>query len=198
MPVLDFTVCANGQDYFLTPGRYQVDADEARTLLVEQERFADSTTRQEIWNGFERYMGRFFRLDEHFSDILRGQSLVHGVWLGGSFVSSRLNPRNADLTVFVNDAAAQAIKGKPRAGWMTRAFTRIHTEKEYLLSALEVRYQPVRSPFDLDVLEHTELEYLRQRGAWDDWWQRCRPAGQKDAPTLESAAPTRGYLEVTL
>lgn len=196
--MIDFTVQANGQDYFLAPGRYQVDADEARALLVDNERFADSTTRQQVWNGFERYMGRFFLLDEHFSETLKGESLVHSVWLGGSFVSSRLNPRNADLTVFVNDAAAKSIKGKSRSGWITKAFKRVHTEKEYLLSALEVRYHPIRSVFDLDVLEHPELEYLRQRGAWDDWWQRCRPAGQKDAPTLESAAPRRGYLEVTL
>ncbi|MFF2366261.1 DUF6932 family protein [Streptomyces sp. NPDC058122] len=196
--MLDFTVCANGQDYFLAPGRYQVDADQARALLVENERFAESTTRQQVWDGFERYMARFFLLDEHFSELLQGESLVHRVWLGGSFVSSRLDPHNADLTVFVNDAAAQAIKAKPRSGWMTRAFTRVHTENEYLLSALEVRYHPIRSVFDLDSLEHTELEYLRQRGAWDDWWQRCRPAGEKDAPTLESAAPRRGYLEVTL
>jgi hypothetical protein len=196
--VLDFSVCANGQDYFLAPGRYRVEADEARALLVGNSRFKDSATREQIWDGFERYMGRFFILDDHFSDVLQGESLVHSVWLGGSFVSSRVDPRNADVTVFVNDAAATAIKGKPRAGWMTRAFTRVHTEREYLLSALEVRYRPVRSVFDLDELEHTELEYLRQRGAWDDWWQRCRPAGAKDAPTLESAAPRRGYLEVSL
>ncbi|MFF2383100.1 DUF6932 family protein [Streptomyces sp. NPDC058108] len=196
--MIDFTVQANGQDYFLAPGRYQVDGDEARALLVDNERFANSTTRQQIWNGFELYMGTFFLLDEHFSEELKGQSLVHCVWLGGSFVSSRLDPRNADLTVFINDEAALAIKGKPRSGWMTKAFTRIHTERKYLLSALEVRYHPISSVFDLDVLEHPQLEYLRQRGAWDDWWQRCRPAGQKDAPTLESAVPKRGYLEVTL
>ncbi|MFJ9819346.1 DUF6932 family protein [Streptomyces sp. NPDC101151] len=196
--MLDFTVQANGQDYYLRPGRYQVDADEAHALLVAHERFGESTTRNQIWDGFEAYMARFFHLEEHFGDILNGEPLIHRVWLGGSFVSSRVNPRNADLTVFVNDTAAQTIKGKPKAGWMTRAFTRIHTEKDYFLSALEVRYRPIRSVFQLGELEHTELEYLRQRGAWDDWWQRCRPVGEKDAPTLESAEPRRGYLEVTL
>ena len=81
---------------------------------------------------------------------------------------------------------------------MTKAFTRVHTERHYMLSALEVRYRPVRSVFEREELEYEEQEYLRQRGAWDDWWQRCRPPGEKDAPTLESAAPKRGYLEVTL
>ncbi|MGW4508543.1 DUF6932 family protein [Streptomyces sp. NPDC004436] len=196
--MLDFSVLANGQDYFLGPGRYRVDADEARALLVDSPRFAESSTRLRIWDGFESYLARFFMLEDHFSETLRGEPLVHCVWLGGSFVSSRLDPSNADLTVFVNESSAQAIKGRPGAGWMTTAFKRQHTEKTFSLSAIEVRYRPVRSVFQLDELEHAELEYLRQRGAWDDWWQRCRPPGEKDAPTLESAAPRRGYLEVTL
>lgn len=196
--MVDFTAQPHGEDYFLQPGRYQVDADEARALLVDGPRFEGSDTRQQIWDGFERYMARFFHLEEHFEAVIAGGSLVHCVWLGGSFVSSRLNPSNADLTVFIDDGNAQKIKGKPKAGWMTQAFKRVHTERHYLLSALEVRYRPIPSVFELEELEHPDLEYLRQRGAWDDWWQRCRPPGEKGAPTLESAVPRRGYLEVTL
>ncbi|BBB00201.1 hypothetical protein RVR_10529 [Actinacidiphila reveromycinica] len=196
--MFEFTAQPHGEDYFLRPGRYQVDAEEAKALLVENPRFEASATRAGIWEGFERYMARFFQLEAHFETELSGSELVHCVWLGGSFVSSRLNPSNADLTVFIDDAGAQKIKGKPKAGWMTQAFSRVHTERHFSLSALEVRYRPVRSVFELGVLEHPELEYLRQRGAWDDWWQRCRPLGEKDAPTLESAVPRRGYLEVTL
>ncbi|MFE3990483.1 DUF6932 family protein [Streptomyces goshikiensis] len=196
--MLDFSVQANGEDFFLGPGRYRVGAEEARALLVDSQRFAKSATRRDIWHGFESYLGRFFLLEEQYSALLEGSTLLHCVWLGGSFVSSRLNPSNADLTVFVNESSAQAIKGQRGAGWMTQAFKRQHTERLFSLSAIEVRYRPIRSVFQLDELEHPELEYLRQRGSWDDWWQRCRPPGEKDAPTLESAAPRRGYLEVTL
>jgi hypothetical protein len=35
------------------------------------------------------------------------------------------------------------------------------------------------------------------RGAWDDWWQRSRRGpDQHEAPTIESADPVRGCLEV--
>lgn len=195
---LDFTVAANGQDLFLKPGRYQVDPDEARALLVDNVRFRESKTRTEIWNGFEAYMARFFALEEHFATLLGETPLVHRVWLGGSFVSSRLDPSNIDVTVLVNTASEHAIKGKPKAGWMTQAFAREKIKDQYRVSPLRVPYRLIVSVFSSHLLPADEQAYLRERGAWDDWWQRCRPAGAKGAPTLESAKPRRGYLEVAL
>lgn len=195
---LEFTVAANDRDLFLKPGRYQVDADEAKALLVDHPRFEESTTRAEIWSGFEEYMSRFFALEEQFAEILEGESLVHCVWLGGSYVSSRLNPSNIDMSVLVDTASEQKIKGRPKSGWMVEAFSREKIKDRYKVSPLRVPYRLVESVFVSHRLPVEDQDYLRERGAWDDWWQRCRPAGEKTAPMLDTARPRRGYLEVTL
>ncbi|WP_420077019.1 DUF6932 family protein [Streptomyces sp. JL3001] len=193
---LDFSVKANGVEFFLPPGRFHVAYEEARALLVDHERFQGSDTRRQIWDGFESYLARFFVLEEHFGALLEGEPLIHRLWLGGSYVSSKLNPSNIDVAVLVNTPGEKRIKGKPRAGWMTKAFDRNDVLPEFRVSSLRISYRPVRSVFKSRTLAAEDQDYLRERGAWDDWWQRCRPPGAKGAPTLESAEPRRGYLEV--
>lgn len=181
------------------PGRYRVTPEQAFTMLVEDDRFASSPTRSRLWDGFERYMARFVALEAMYPEISAEVSLVHCVWLGGSFVSRKLDPDNIDLTVFIEDEAASAYRGKPGAGWIRDAFTRVTIKREFGLSPLRVTYRPIPSVFVPDKFTVEDQEYLRDRGAWDDWWQRCRQQGiEKMAPTVESARPARGYLEVTL
>ncbi|MZE52898.1 hypothetical protein GTY86_16725 [Streptomyces sp. SID5770] len=193
---LDFTTSTDGPELFLPPGRFHVPYDEARSLLVDHPRFRDSDTRRDIWEGFEDYLARFFGLEEHFSDALEGEPLIHRIWLGGSYVSSKVNPSNIDVAVLINAPGEKRIKGKPKAGWMTKAFDRDVVLPEFRVSSLRISYRPVRSVFKSKTLPADDQDYLRERGAWDDWWQRCRPPGAKGAPTLESAGPRRGYLEV--
>ncbi|MFF0198007.1 DUF6932 family protein [Streptomyces anulatus] len=193
---LEFNSNTNGEYLFLSPGRYHVDYDEARALLIDNENFRDSSTRRDIWAGFESYLGRFFALEEHFGDFLDGEPLIHRLWLGGSFVSSKVNPSNIDVAVLINCPGERRIKGRPKSAWMTKAFDRDLVLPEFRVSSVRIPYKPVRSVFKSKTLPADEQDYLRERGAWDDWWQRCRPPGAKGAPTLESAGPQRGYLEV--
>lgn len=193
---LDFTTKIHDEYEFLAPGRYSVSYDAAFDLLVGNPRFRESQTRAAIWTSFETYLGRFFFLEEHFAAELEGERLIHRLWLGGSYVSSKVDPSNIDVAVLVNDVGAQRIKGKPRSAWMNDAFTRRKILPEYKVSSVRVSYRPVRSVLPPERLPAEDQQYLRDRGAWDDFWQRCRPPGEKDAPTLESAKPMRGYLEV--
>ncbi|MEU1285331.1 hypothetical protein [Kitasatospora sp. NPDC005856] len=186
-------------DGYLRPGRYQVDLDEAEKLLVLDPLFAGSPTRAEIWNGLERYLVRFWALDENFESVLQGRSLVDRLWLGGSFVSSRFDPNNIDLTVFIDSEAERLVQNKEGAGWLGKAFDRRDILRDFRLSPLPVRYHKVISPFRLKELSQVERAYLAGRGGWDDWWQRRRASDQvKDGPTVETVRPVRGYLEVTL
>lgn len=180
---------------FPLPGRRQIDYLAARTLLVEE--FPQSTTRAGLWQGLDRYLARFFWLESHYQELLGGEKLVPALWLGGSFASSKLDPNNIDLTVLLNDRQATLLRGQPGVRWLADAFSRARVVREYGLSPLEIRYRPLPSVFMSERLPPPDQKYLRERGAWDDWWQRCRTFGvEEGAPTVESAAPRRGYLEV--
>ncbi|MEU9483081.1 hypothetical protein AB0D83_05370 [Streptomyces decoyicus] len=188
-----------GEDGFLSPGRYRLEPEGAERLLVTDERFRGSETRQQLWNGLETYLSRFFDLEEQHRDVVGDQELVHAVWLGGSYVSTKLNPHNIDLTVLIDERTVASMKGRAGTRWLTSAFNREARLAELGVSPLRVGYRPVVSVFRAELLEPDDQAYLRERGAWDDWWQRCRPNGvDKTEPTIDTVAPRRGYLEVTL
>jgi hypothetical protein len=168
-------------------------------LLVEHPRFTDSVTREKLWSGLESYVARFLLLEDKHSDLLKGQTLVEYLWLGGSYVSGRVNPKNIDLTVVVNVEARAQLKGKEGSGWLSDAFKRDSRLAEFGVSPLELPYLRVASVFRSNQLSPVEQDYLRERGSWDDWWQRCRTPGVgKGHPTVDTARAARGYWEVTL
>ncbi|MCX4486095.1 hypothetical protein OG890_19410 [Streptomyces anulatus] len=188
-----------GEGGFLPPGRYRIDPDEAEHLLVADGRFQASATRAQLWSGLDTYLSRFFDLEERHQGALDGSQLIHALWLGGSYVSSKINPQNIDLTVLIDERAASAIRGLEGTRWLSSAFNRKARLAEFGVSPLRIGYRPVVSVFRAELLAPEDQAYLRERGAWDDWWQRCRLDGvDKSEPTLETAAPQRGYLEVTL
>jgi hypothetical protein len=184
----------------LPPGRYRVDIETAGAALVGAERFEGSKTRDKLWTGFEEYAFSFVLLEQRYSHLLDGASLIHSVWLGGSFVSSKLDPENVDATVLVDEAAEKAVRGQPGSTWLTDAFkSRRSILQKFGVSALRIGYRPVASVFDVRTMSAEEQTYFRDRGRWDDWWQRCRlPDIPEEPPSEASAVPVRGYLEVTL
>ncbi|MFD8208306.1 DUF6932 family protein [Streptomyces sp. NPDC059695] len=188
-----------GDSGFLPPGRYRLDPETAERLLVEDERFSSSETRRQLWDGLETYLSRFFDLEDRHRGAIGDQGLVHAIWLGGSYVSTKLNPQNIDLTVLIDESVVASMKGLAGSRWLSSAFNRKARLADFGVSPLRVGYRPVVSVFRAELLEPDDQAYLRERGAWDDWWQRCRPNGvDKTEPTLETVVPRRGYLEVTL
>ncbi|QIX25173.1 hypothetical protein ncot_00165 [Nocardioides sp. JQ2195] len=198
MPVTYQWLTAVGGE-FPTPGRTRVTFAEARNLLVAEVAFTTSNTRADLWDGLERYLARFFDLEHRYNALLDGKQLVRCLWLGGSYVSSRVDPSNIDVTVCVNDATRLALKGQPGSKWLSQAFSREERRKEFGVSPLELRYRPVVSVFRSRVTDTEDQQYLQDRGGWDEWWQRCRDSGaQSGGPTLATVEAMRGYLEVTI
>lgn len=183
----------------LTSGRPSITMAEAELLLVNDSQFAGSTTRGEIWTKLLEYLGLFVALEVKFKNELRGDSLLSHMWLGGSFVSDKTDPRNLDLTLFVDVVARNKIKGLPGAGTLTKliSMSRDSALRKYLVSPIFVNYHKVPHLFDRSQFTTDEAEYFLERGRWDDWWQRVR-TGSDPAPTFESCSPRRGYLEVKL
>ena len=162
---------------FPPPGRVRMSFDAVEEMLVKHPKFTDSATRSEVWDGLERYLTAFFRVEELCADLLGEANLVHYLWLGGSFVSNNLDPNNIDVTMVVDGAAREAVRGREGSGWLTTAFERGRILRDYRVSPLEVSYRPVASPFRSSLADPVEQNYFRERGAWDDWWQRCRAPG---------------------
>lgn len=181
----------------LPPGRFRVTFDEAKRALVSDPLFSGSTSRARLWDGLERYLVRFAALEDLYASRLTDDPLLHYLWLGGSFASAEVSPRNIDVTVCVDAENRSRLRGVPGGGWMNDAFRRQAILTKYELSPLEMKYRAVPSVFQLDRLGGDDLTYLRSRGGWDDWWQRCRTPGE-GSPSVASAAARRGYLAVTL
>jgi hypothetical protein len=188
---------ANG---FLPLGRYSVSFDEAEAMLVSATEFEDSSTRRELWDGLHNYLDPFLTLEDTYAKALAGVPLLHRLWLGGSFVSTKLDPGNIDATLLIDTRAERAVRGKPGSKWLTTAFqSRDRMREKFGISPLRIGYQPVARIFEPERFTPEERTYFTQRGVWDDWWQRCRlPDGKDRSPSEESAAPARGYLEVRL
>lgn len=188
---------ANG---FLPLGRYSVSFDEAENALVGAADFQESSTRTTLWDGLHGYLDRFLTLEDVYAEALGDLALVHRLWLGGSFVSAKLDPDNIDATLLIDTRAERAVRGRPGSKWLTTAFeSRDSIKRKFGVSPVRVGYRPVSHVFQAERMTPEERTYFMERGVWDDWWQRCRPPGQADrAPTEASAIPARGYLEVRL
>ncbi|MEU5089460.1 hypothetical protein [Streptomyces sp. NPDC021356] len=188
---------ANG---FLPLGRYSVSFAEAESMPVSAPEFRDSGTREQLWDGLHDYLNNFFILEDRYADDLGDLVHVHRLWLGGSYVSAKLDPQNIDATLLIDTRAEHAVRGKPGSKWLTTAFkSRDSVKERYGVSPLRVGYRPVIDVFRPDRMTPEERTYFTERGVWDDWWQRCRLPGHADrSPSEESAVPARGYLEVRL
>lgn len=183
----------------LPVGRHSLSWDDAEALLVTNSLFAGSTRRPILWAGLTRYIARFDLLAEKYEDVLAGVPLVHFIWIGGSFASKKLEPNQMDISIAVDQSGRRALAGKPGAGWFAHATSREKCVKDFGVSPLDIPYVVIPSPFRSGTLSSDDQNYLRERGAWDDWWQRMRTEGQEDCPpTAQTAMPVRGYLEVTL
>ncbi|MFJ7270771.1 DUF6932 family protein [Streptomyces sp. NPDC099050] len=188
---------ANG---YLPLGRHSVSLHEAESMLVSASEFRDSPSRTELWDGLISYVDCFFALEDAYADALNGMPLIHRMWLGGSFVSTKLDPRNIDTTLLIDTDAERAVRGRPGSKWLTTAFqSRDRMREKFGVSPVRIGYRRVAHVFEPERFTPDERTYFTERGVWDDWWQRCRLSDQADrSPSERSAAPARGYLEVRL
>ncbi|VWX52493.1 conserved hypothetical protein [Micrococcus luteus] len=183
-----------GNEGFLPPGRFTVSWDEAEALLVHDARFASSSSREQIWQNITDALAHFLDLEDKYVADLPGP-LMHRLWLGGSFVSAKPDPRNADCTLWLHHDSVDALRGRVGAALLKQG--RRFFERRHGIALIQVTHRPVAGMFDPRHISPVDADYFRDRGRWDDWWQRTRLA-PNTPPSLESAYPRRGYLEVIL
>ncbi|GGN26479.1 DUF6932 family protein [Streptomyces fuscichromogenes] len=65
---------------FLPLGRYSVSFAEAESMLVNAAEFDSSATRAELWDGLHDYLDVFLTLEDTYTDVLGGTTLIHSLW----------------------------------------------------------------------------------------------------------------------
>ena len=175
---------------FLPLGRYFCTLEELEERYVKHQEFGSSTTRQAIFKDF-------LVAGDMLEDI--SDTLIEAVWVGGSFVTGKIDPDDIDCTFVINGPAFRALPSNSK-----RARVMKFNQKDWLRSKTGLRVEsfvlvrePIANPWGSGAVNPDAADYLSVRGAWDDWWLRVRKSIDKShAPVIEDAEPKRGYLEV--
>lgn len=159
---------------------------------MDHPQFAGSATREPVFEDFLSAVGllRSFSAD-----------LIEGVWVGGSFVTSKPDPDDIDCLFVLSGGAFDALPSNGQ-----RHKVNLFNRKGYLREKHQLRVEsfllvrtPIAQPWAKGGVHPDAAPYAQVRGAWDDWWLRTRTGELPDEdPRIESAEPRRGYLEVTL
>lgn len=172
-----------------TGGRFPCQVAEVKSGFVDVAWAQGSTTRSEIWSHFEEATTRLHEVDA---------DLIDRLWIGGSFVSNKLDPDDIDVTYLLDGAAYAGLsnaKKKRVTNFGKKGHLRAHANLRVDAFVLATYLVPV--PFR-DPLDDSQRDYFLHRGMWDDWWLRTRTSPKGDEPLPDEARPARGYLEVVL
>jgi hypothetical protein len=167
----------------LPPGRYAASLDELHAAFVAT---TTSTARREIW---EEWISHRAMVEALAGEITR-------MWVGGSFISSKADPGDVDVTYLLRARAYDRLDRETLAdlddltlrGWCVEQGMRVDS---YL----------VRLPEDMSVsqmlpsqLTARASDSFRDIGLFDEVWQCVKPAAINGIP----GEPRRGYVEVLL
>lgn len=171
-------------------GRYATSLDDVRARFVDHADFAASTTRAGIWDDWMQA-----------TEVLRRVVPVACVWLGGSFTTAKVNAGDIDCLYWLDSAdVATAKLSGDAANNILSLFANNLLKKppfELKLDTFTASWRSIPEPHLGDALD---WKYYRDRGHWDDWWQRQRtPLTEAGGtPARLDSLPRRGYLEVVI
>ncbi|WP_410469209.1 DUF6932 family protein [Streptomyces europaeiscabiei] len=167
----------------LPPGRYAASLDELYTTLVGS---TDSAIRREIW---EEWSWHRTSVEAQVGEITR-------MWVGGSFVSTKPDPSDIDVTYLVSDHIYDALDRETLA--VLHEFTDAVwcKEQNMRVDALLLRL-PKKLPVSQmapSLLDPETSESFRDLGLCDEVCQAIKPPLVHSVP----GELRRGYVEVLL
>lgn len=171
----------------LVVGRYPTTMEEVRERFVTDYRFAGSTTRASIWDEWEQATA-----------VLREAVPVAQVWLAGSFTTTKLDPNDIDCLYWLNTDLVSAAMSDDAAKNVIGLFAQPNALRQQFGLRIDSYVATWRSIPDPALGDHLDWKYYRDRGHWDDWWQRQRSGPKGAPPGRADSIQRRGYLEVTL
>ncbi|NDZ83654.1 hypothetical protein G3I19_35120 [Streptomyces sp. SID10853] len=171
----------------LPPGRYTANLDQLHTRFVAAPDFADSRTRKQLWAEWEQH-----RL---IVEAVTGG--ISRLWLGGSFVSGKLDPGDIDVTYLLRAQTYDRLDRESLVA-LDELTDRVWcVEHDMRLDAYLIRL-PEDVPFwQLMPSLFTPLtnDSFRDIGLYDEVWQCARNPSPSDD---ETGRLRRGYVEVLL
>lgn len=163
-------------------GRARATLDEIQARFVDHTDFAESGTRTKIWSDFSRA-----------SRMLNSTIPICATWVGGSFITTKLEPSDIDVLYIVaaqDYAQLQGEEALKRVSIFSKNGQLM--ERGIRVDSSILVWNPIPEP-QPDNPSHAN--YLKWRGYWDDFLQRHTEDKTK-TPTGINSIPTRGYLEV--
>ncbi|MFF7966319.1 DUF6932 family protein [Streptomyces sp. NPDC007903] len=169
----------------LPPGRYAMQPADFERRFVTGEEFADSVTRSQIWAEWNEHLT--------FLHTVTGNKISRA-WISGSFVSAKTNPKDIDVTYFIESSDYEALDEDERTiiqnlidvKWCLQKRLRIDP---YLIPARgSMKYWELERQ---DLFSPAARESFLLTGLYDEVWGRVK--GQEDGLSIR-----RGYVEVLL
>lgn len=170
-------------------GRYACSLQEFEADFVTSPWASTSATRSAIW-------AEFWTATKLIVDAT-APTITHSAWVGGSYVSSKLDPDDIDVTYLFDGRVYDSLPTSKKRR------LELLSSKDHMRKTTGLRVEPFilvtrLIPDPSTPCTSDEATYYMTRGSWDDFWQRCRMSADKTTrPTMDDAQPRRGYLEVT-
>lgn len=163
----------------LPRGRFCASVDDVHQRFVTDGVYAGSTTREQVWSDFMDLVDLIRRL----------RVRVPAAFLGGSFVTSKMDPSDVDAALIFD---ASRITSPPTFAQVNKVVTEAKVVNGLQVDAFLIPWHPDGT------LDGGRPDYLRERGKWDDFWQRKVAKADRYPPQRSHSMPVRGYVEVII
>lgn len=172
-------------------GRYLATCEDVQAAFVTCEAFAGSPRRAELWDQWVKHTTLI--------EALVGRT--PRVWMAGSFISAKQDPRDIDVFYGIEPAAYDSLDEDDLAD-LERLCERGACIKHFDLT-IDAYFTRLPDPLPVDDLRPARmgqhnLQAFQSLGLYDEIWQRARLAAPSGGPGAAGREPARrGYLEVT-
>lgn len=170
------------------PGVLPIGRTSFKSIQDFRNEFCWNDHRHALVDDLERLLGEITK-------IFR----VCAIWVGGSFVTKKESPGDIDVVLIFDGREISAIDPNDLNLRTLVSPAGLRFLTGYLgvkVDVYTITWNPVIGSQDEESVEIGQ--YHRNRGYWDDFWQRQRQ-GQKDAaPDISWTPPRQGYAEVTI
>ena len=141
-------------------GIHLLTIDEAEEILVLHSQFANSITRELLWDNLQRYNQL----------LLEYIDTVFEQWICGSFCSTKINPEDIDIVCFLSRSAQQQAEKTDGTAAVVDFFAIQGVGKAKLWHKLFVdAYVVLEYVEGIDPQDLVQL-YERERSYWKNWF----------------------------
>lgn len=166
--------------------------DEIAERFVLHDDFESSVTRVRNWVGLNDYLAAW---DEAEDEV--GSRALMGIWIAGSFITTKPNPSDIDVTPIYDRAVVAGLTGKPGVGKIRLLLgDRDRLKRYFHVESFPVGWRSTGSSLFAEKLPSEEQDYLLAAGGLTDFWQREKRSRPDGAPMPSDRYAYKGFLEV--